>query len=219
MAGAGRSSNRRRSAVARGSRWDAMPGWVWLLLGAALAAFIIIVLQLAQPKHGTLSSALTPSTATPAPGKPQKSTKIPVPPPVPSDFSFYDILPRQQPPVAQAAAEKPRPAPAAVPATPASPAQPAPSSPSATPAAPNTPPGADATWIVQVGSYRSVEEADSVRAKLTLSGIATRTQKADVNGTTWYRVRSGPLDLNAATALRDRLKAAGTNAIAMRGNG
>ncbi len=192
-----------------------MPGWVWLLFGAALAAFIIIVLQLAQPKHGTLNSALTPSTANPAPGKPQKSAKIPVPPPVPSNFSFYDTLPRQQPPVAQAAAETPQPAPATTPAPPANPAQSAPPTASVTPAAPV----ADATWIVQVGSYRSAEEADGVRAKLALSGIATRTQKAEVNGTTWYRVRSGPLDLKSATALRDRLKAAGTSAIAMRGNG
>lgn len=217
MAGARRSNNRRRAAVARGNRWDALPGWVWLLFGAALAAFVIIVMQLAQPRHGNLQSALTPSTSAPPAQRPQKSTKITVPPPVPSDFSFYDTLPNQKTPVPQTQPGAPKSTAAAAPTTPSAnsaPPAPAPAAPLATPAAP----AADATWIVQVGSYRSAEEADGVRAKLALAGIATRTQKAEVNGTTWYRVRSGPLSLEDATALRDRLKTAGTNAIAMRGN-
>jgi cell division protein FtsN len=49
-------------------------------------------------------------------------------------------------------------------------------------------------YWVQVGAYRTVEDAESQRAKLSLTGIESKVSERDQSGRTVYRVRVGPFD-------------------------
>lgn len=50
------------------------------------------------------------------------------------------------------------------------------------------------TYWVQVGSFRSAEDAESQRAKLSLSGIETKISERELSGKQVFRVRVGPFD-------------------------
>lgn len=49
-------------------------------------------------------------------------------------------------------------------------------------------------YFVQVGAFRTPEDAESQRAKLSLAGIETRVSEREQAGRTVYRVRTGPFD-------------------------
>jgi cell division protein FtsN len=49
-------------------------------------------------------------------------------------------------------------------------------------------------YFVQLGAYRTMEDAESERAKLSLSGIETKISEREQSGRTVYRVRVGPFD-------------------------
>jgi cell division protein FtsN len=49
-------------------------------------------------------------------------------------------------------------------------------------------------YFVQIGAYRSMEDAQNQRAKLSLSGIDTKITERDQGGNTVYRVRVGPFE-------------------------
>jgi cell division protein FtsN len=48
------------------------------------------------------------------------------------------------------------------------------------------------TVILQVGSFQSVTEADSLKAQLALLGLEAKLESAQVNNDTWHRVLLGP---------------------------
>lgn len=50
------------------------------------------------------------------------------------------------------------------------------------------------TYWVQVGSFRSAEDAETQRAKLSLSGIETKVSERELAGKPVFRVRVGPFD-------------------------
>jgi cell division protein FtsN len=49
-------------------------------------------------------------------------------------------------------------------------------------------------YWVQVGAYRTAEDAESQRAKLSLGGIETKISEREQSGRMVYRVRVGPFD-------------------------
>jgi cell division protein FtsN len=49
-------------------------------------------------------------------------------------------------------------------------------------------------YFVQLGAYRTAEDAEGQRAKLSLSGIETKITEREQSGRTVYRVRVGPFD-------------------------
>jgi cell division protein FtsN len=49
-------------------------------------------------------------------------------------------------------------------------------------------------YWVQVGAYRTTEDAESQRAKLSLSGVESKISEREQSGRTVYRVRVGPFD-------------------------
>jgi cell division protein FtsN len=49
-------------------------------------------------------------------------------------------------------------------------------------------------YWVQVGAYRTMEDAESQRAKLSLGGVETKITEREQSGRTVYRVRVGPFD-------------------------
>jgi len=55
------------------------------------------------------------------------------------------------------------------------------------------PPEAGVNYILQAGSFGNHEDADRLKAKLTLSGLETHIEKVAIEGkSTYYRVRLGP---------------------------
>ena len=48
--------------------------------------------------------------------------------------------------------------------------------------------------ILQVGSFQSISEADSLKAQLAFLGLEATIKSAVVNDDTWHRVQVGPFD-------------------------
>ncbi|MGB8146730.1 MAG: SPOR domain-containing protein [Chromatiaceae bacterium] len=66
------------------------------------------------------------------------------------------------------------------------------------------------TYILQVASLGSPEEAERFKAKLAQQGIAVSIQQASVDGKTHYRVRTGPLKgKEAASKAKSQLASKG----------
>jgi cell division protein FtsN len=56
----------------------------------------------------------------------------------------------------------------------------------------STPPKASGPYYLQVGSFRVLEDAEALRAKIILMGMPVEIQRAEVNGLQVNRVRVGP---------------------------
>lgn len=73
-------------------------------------------------------------------------------------------------------------------------------------------------YVLQVGSFRSAEDADSLRARVTLLGLDATVQSVTVDDVTWHRVRAGPFEsARAADGARRRLLENGFEAMVLRG--
>ena len=108
--------------------------------------------------------------------------KVRPPPESPDRFEFYDLLPGAKVQVAE---------------------QPRAAHPEALP--PVSVPG---TYVVQAGAFPEIAEADKVKKKLALLGVASEIQRAEANGTFFHRVRIGPMEnLDELNRLRVRLRA------------
>ena len=128
-------------------------------------------------------------------------------------------------------------APATSPALPTTPLPPAVSGgPGAAPATPATRPepaaaadplgdlararasGADPfLYFVQAGAFRTPEDAESQRAKLSLMGIEARVTEREQSGRTVYRVRTGPFERkDDADRMKERLESGGLEAAMVR---
>lgn len=71
--------------------------------------------------------------------------------------------------------------------------------------------GADPfTYFVQAGAFRSVEDAEAQKAKLTIAGFEARVTEREQSGRTVYRVRVGPMDKKGdADTAKEKLDGAG----------
>lgn len=184
-----------------------------------------------EPRFPSLQSAQTPTTSgesvpqVPAPnvtassartsdasGASAQSGQIPASrPPVPAPDPVL-AAPTSPPPTAGSDTQQTAAAPVQPVAEP--PSVPT-SAPSSIAAAPATPAGSAGTgWRIQIAALKSDGEAraewsrrQSANSDL-LGNLALQIQQATVNGTTYYRVRGGPIaNADAAKALCERLKA------------
>lgn len=66
-------------------------------------------------------------------------------------------------------------------------------------------------YLLQVASFHSQEDADRLRARLTLQGLDTQIQRVVIDGkNTYYRVRTGPYArLSDMERARDQLRGQG----------
>lgn len=65
-------------------------------------------------------------------------------------------------------------------------------------------------YFVQVGAFRTPEDAESQRAKLSLSGVEAKVTEREQSGRAVFRVRVGPFDKKEeADKTREKLDAAG----------
>ncbi|KAF3977481.1 MAG: SPOR domain-containing protein [Methylococcales symbiont of Iophon sp. n. MRB-2018] len=61
-------------------------------------------------------------------------------------------------------------------------------------------------YIIQVGAFRELIEADKLRARLALLGIESRVEKATVGNVIWNRVKIGPFSSSSSvSALKTQL--------------
>jgi cell division protein FtsN len=66
------------------------------------------------------------------------------------------------------------------------------------------------SYFVQVGAFRTPEDAESQRAKLSLGGVEAKVTEREQAGRTVFRVRVGPFDKKeAADKAKEKLEAAG----------
>jgi len=80
--------------------------------------------------------------------------------------------------------------------------------------APETRPG---SYVLQVGSYKNIADADRVRAKLALVGVESKIQTVTLDSETWQRVRIGPIsNLDELNKVRTRLRQAEVDTLVMR---
>lgn len=73
------------------------------------------------------------------------------------------------------------------------------------------------TYYVQVGAFRTPEDAQAQRAKLALMGLDAKVSERDQAGRTVYRVRLGPYEqLPDAERMKDTLEPSGLEAALVR---
>jgi cell division protein FtsN len=66
------------------------------------------------------------------------------------------------------------------------------------------------TYFIQVGAFRTPEDAETQRAKLSLTGVEAKVTEKEQSGRQIYRVRVGPFDKkDEAEQAKARLEAAG----------
>ncbi len=169
------------------------PGWVWLSLGLLIGLAIALLVYLGgyniSELRNSRSAPVQPEASPPADTRSVSKPPQPQTPPAPAAakprFDFYTILPEMEVAVPeQETAAKPAQGEGAVPLD---------------------KPGA---YILQAGSFRSLEEADRLKASLTLLGVEAGIQTVTVNNKdTWHRVQIGPYnDLAEVNQVRARLK-------------
>lgn len=73
------------------------------------------------------------------------------------------------------------------------------------------------SYFVQAGAYRTAEDAEGQRAKLSLGGIEAKVSEREQAGRTVYRVRIGPFDKrDDADRTKDKLESLGMEAALVR---
>lgn len=186
------ATRRRRSSRAsrtRTARRKPTPGWVWLAGGLLIGATLGYLGWLLQSSPGKAPATEARAPAPPPPAKPAAETK-PAPKPAAGKpetakagdsaerrFDFYTLLPEMEIEVSDAHVSEALKAPA-----------------KKREAGP---------YILQVGSFRQIEEADNLKARLALLGIEAQIQTVVIRDRDiWYRVRVGPYD-----SLRDLAQA------------
>jgi len=176
-----RSGNtpKRHAAPSRGT-----PGWVWMMLGIAIGITVAAAVWVLRPAELERARVVTPGAgALENAPKDKRDDGVKLPPKEESRFSFYDMLPSYEVVIPREEIEGNRDA--------ARKAEPDPreASPKNTPAL-----AEEGDYIIQVGSYRNRDDAESQRAQLALIGLEGRVETVTINDNqTWYRVRVGPI--------------------------
>lgn len=229
--GGNAGGNRRGGNGGGGGSGGALPGWVWLIVGLAIGLVVAAFVYIDRPQHktklgeaaqadGDLKPLLGEDRDRPAPkaakpaasddgkgktAKPADNVPVPSPDKVPPRYTFYNELPKIEVAIPR---EYSRPAPAAAPGKPAP--APAKQPPAEVKQALADPGGA---YLVQVGAYKSREEADRQRAKLALIGYESRIEQVTLaERDIRFRVRVGPQpNLTAAQDVLARLESNSIN--------
>ena len=72
-------------------------------------------------------------------------------------------------------------------------------------------------YLIQAGAFRSLADADAVKARIALTGEIARVESAQVDGGTIYRVRLGPYpNAGALATAKQALASHGIDAVAIR---
>lgn len=177
-----RAGAKRASAARRGKSGGGLPGWAGVILGLSIGLVIAVCVYISRPKQVLpaipAGAVQTPAAVTKPNSNATPSGQIPLPPKQPSRFSFYEMLPSYEVVIpredAKASSKAGKPTTAEI----AAPGQ----------------------YLIQVGSYRTREEADRQRASLALLGVESKIEQVTIDQSeNWFRVRIGP-EANLAKA-------------------
>jgi len=164
-------------------------GWTGLLIGLSIG--LAVALGVFLHYRNPAPERPTPE-ATAAPASAQASeTAPPAPAPAgaPPEYDFYKMLPEQE-------VEVPKDARA--------------------PVNPVAPAGVRGDVTLQVGSFKGMDQAEKMQARLALQGIESRIQRFTLQDETWYRVRIGPIGtVEELDAVRAKLAEAEVEATAV----
>ena len=180
-----------------------IPGWMWLVVGLAMGAFVMFLVRLADvdtvepasvaaPKAAPEVKATTrvapPKAAAKPQAKPQAQAQPAKAEPQKPRFDFYHMLKENEVPVAAPrggeTAAKPKP---------------------------------ERIFILQVASFKKAEDAEQLRVELLLLNLDARTEEVKVrNGEIWHRVLTGPFKSRSQLAkARSTLISNGHQALVM----
>jgi cell division protein FtsN len=181
---------------ARTRRNDEAPGWVWMLFGLAIG--LIVALGVYVNGRDGPPAAYSPS---PAAGQSSPTTEPTSETPRGADeadetsetrFSFYEMLPRLEVVIPEVETPAPR----------------------GSQAVAIEEPG---IYELQVGSFKTIEDADRHKANLALRGIESHIQVVTIDDAVFHRVRVGPFtDLDELNRTRRVLIDAGVEMRLMR---
>ena len=183
---------RRKKTTAR-RHHSGSPAWLWLLagilIGLGLAWYLISKGYIPQPRvEETASAESTPSAA---PIDQEEVAPAPAEDERPR-YDFFTVLPEMEVVVPEQELSDQGQAQAAAPAV------------------------ASASYLLQVGSFREVSDAEELKARLALLGMVARVQTVTVNDATWHRVRVGPIQgARQADDLRQRLADNGIDSLVL----
>jgi len=173
-----------------------LPGWVWMVTGLMIGLFVAFLVHLKDNYKGVTIEPTAEQV------KPQqqdaravrKTEPEAVPPPERTRFDFYTILPEMEIAIPDDEIE---------------------SEPSRSSNPALKQPG---KFVLQAGSFKTVDQADRMKASLALLGIEAQIQSVTINNNeTWHRVRLGPYD-NVAdlNRVRSRLRQNNIDAILLK---
>tara|TARA_R100001369_G_scaffold35916_3_gene61247 strand:+ start:408 stop:1004 length:597 start_codon:yes stop_codon:yes gene_type:complete len=181
-----RRNTRKQSSKQGGS----MP-WGPMLISFAVGAFVMFLLHLKENVPADKQQAKTTQ---------QQQKKSSVEP----TFDFYTLLPETE-----VVVEKPKTI-ANQPQKPivSSPPEEISAPPEQTQQAATEAPADDVSFMIQVGSFKKLEDADGFRARLAFLGIESKVQTVTIDNTdTWHRVQVGPVvGRSKADALQKQLR-------------
>lgn len=191
----------------------ATPGWVWLLAGVALGLVIAVAVMMRGGVE--VPSGPRPNPEAQAPGAGEEPVAQEPAAPRRPRYDFYTVLPEREVLVpdaeisAQAQAEQQAQQEAEQQAQAQPPADAAPA-----PAPPATP---SERFVLQAGAFRSNADAESLRARIALSGLMARVEPARIGEDTVYRVRLGPYtSASELESAKQQLAGNGIEAVAIR---
>ena len=162
-----------------------LPGFVWLLSGLAIGLFVAFIVYLdkqpenetdfgtavqqeleklkQQAKKGAATKSSEPAAEEPADKKEQK-------------FNFYTILPELEVLIPESETRPPDVKKS-----------------STSTSSDSKPDDSDSTlYVLQVGSFQNLADAEKLKANLAFLGMQADIQKVVVNRQSWHRVRTGP---------------------------
>ncbi|NGY06457.1 SPOR domain-containing protein [Solimonas terrae] len=208
--------NRRQTRKSK-SKNSGVPGWIWLIAGLSFGLAVAAFVYIRQPASAPMLTQAdndAPAASEAAKGgheKGGKSQALPLPPKEKERFTFYEILKNQEVVLPNDAVKSSKPPDVAAPSNPATPA---PAS------AANGNDGNTGSYIIQVASYRSQNEAEKQKASLALLGVESRIESVTIDGKdTFYRVRIGPdSNWSHVQTTMSRLEASGIQALLVKIN-
>lgn len=175
-----------------------LPGWVWLFTGLGIGLFVSLLVWL-KDRPESASASIVQQSREEIRARTSQVEEVEEEKP---RFDFYTLLPELEVVIPEGDYE-------------VEPVRQPKTSTSTQPAAEE--PG---SYRLQAGSFKSLEEADRLKARLALLGVEADIQTVKVNQATWHRVRLGPFgSLDEVNAVRKRLDHHHINTLLMKNSG
>ncbi len=160
-----------------------LPGWAWLVTGLMIGLFVAFLVHIKDNYPGLSLKDDTKTTSKTDARAVSKQLNSKPATKEKTRFDFYTILPEMEIAVPEDDLDTS----------------------SNTPVKPLTKPG---TYILQAGSFKTLAQADRMKASLALLGVEANIESVTINNKeSWHRVRIGPYrDLESLNRTRSRLK-------------